>query len=107
MQRAAEPTRVIVVVVRTGGLAGLRREWRAEPAADDTAHWIELIDGCPWDDHPPSTRGADRYVWSIRARYDERPERVVELGDAQVDGPWRTLVDEVRAVAPRPVRRPR
>jgi hypothetical protein len=105
MDQPAEPTRVVVTVVRTGGLAGLRREWRAEPPADALGRWITLVDGCPWDDPTPPSRGADRYVWRIRARVDDQPEREAELGDGQVAGPWRTLVDEVRSVAPKPSRR--
>ena len=83
----------------------MRREWRAEPPADAVEHWIALIDGCPWDDEPTSgVRGADRFRWFIRARRDDEPEREAELGDTQISGPWRILVDEVRAIAPRPVK---
>ncbi|MFG6445116.1 hypothetical protein ACFXQA_07545 [Microbacterium sp. P07] len=96
---------MIVTVVRSGGIAGLRREWRAEPSPDAVAHWIALIDGCPWGEPIGESPGADRYRWQIRARRDEEPERQAELDDGQVEGPWRTLVDEVRALSPRPARR--
>lgn len=102
---AAEPI-VVVVVTRTGGIAGLRREWRAEPPASEAARWTTLIDDCPWDDvetGPP--RGADLYVWRIRAR-SRTPhsilERDAELQDPQVQGPWQALIDEVRASASSP-----
>ncbi|RKT36408.1 hypothetical protein DEU34_0921 [Microbacterium sp. AG1240] len=107
MQGATEP-RVVVTVVRSGGIAGLRREWRAEPAPDAVARWTELIDGCPWDDPPAAEPGADRYQWRIRARSDDAPPREVRLGDGGLAGPWRTLVDEVRAQSrPRRPERPR
>ncbi|MFG6401971.1 MULTISPECIES: protealysin inhibitor emfourin [unclassified Microbacterium] len=100
MNQAAEPTRVVVVVVRSGGLAGLRREWRAEPPPAEAPRWVSLVDECPWDDDAPPTSGADRYVWTIRAVLDELPPREVNLPDARLEGPWRTLVDEVRHNAP-------
>ncbi|GAB3631968.1 hypothetical protein GCM10027421_13210 [Microbacterium shaanxiense] len=86
----------LIVVIRTGGIAGIRRRWRVVPPHDEEPHWIELIDSCPWDD--PSAdpqRGADRYVWSIQARTPRaRLER--ELPESALDGPWRQLVDAVR-----------
>lgn len=102
-ERAAERTAspVVVTVVRTGGFAGLRREWRAEPDEEDVPHWFALIDDCPWDDagpFPPS--GADRFVWRVRAVCDTergRSERDAELPDERVRGAWRTLIDEVRS----------
>ncbi|GAA3630621.1 hypothetical protein GCM10022200_11700 [Microbacterium awajiense] len=89
---------VEVGVARTGGIAGIRREWRASPPPDQTAAWIELITRCPWDVTSPggAAGGADRFVWSIRARC-EGDVRRAELGDAEVTGAWRDLVDAVRA----------
>lgn len=89
---------LVVRVVRTGGLAGLRREWTAEPDPDETPRWIGLVDECPWDaasSVPP--RGADMFRWRISARCAGAPPRSAELDDAQLRGPWRDLVDEVRA----------
>ncbi|MCS3844659.1 hypothetical protein [Microbacterium sp. AK031] len=120
---------VLIVIVRTGGLAGMRRRWHVEPPREEAPRWIELIDHCPWDapdpaqsepPHPsptprdspqprptqpsptppsstptPTPRGADRFVWSIRARTPAaRLER--ELPDSALDGPWRRLVEAVR-----------
>jgi hypothetical protein len=104
MEQRAETPHLMVIVVRSGGIAGLRREWRAEPPADAIDHWIALIDGCPWDTPADATRGADRYRWFIRAQRDGGADREAELGDTDVSGPWRALVDEVRALSPRPVR---
>jgi hypothetical protein len=79
-------------------MAGIRREWQVEAEPAEAAVWIDLIDRCPWDQDPESGRGADRFVWSIRARTPgERRER--ELPDSALDGPWLALVDAVRAAA--------
>lgn len=86
---------VLIIVVRSGGLAGLSRRWQVEPAHDQTPRWVELIERCPWSDPDPSEQGADRYIWSILARTpDARHER--DVPEAALDGPWRELVEAVR-----------
>ena len=100
MSESPPPTdaQVVIAVVRTGGIAGIRRQWRVEAASDDAVEWVDLIDRCPWDQETESGRGADRFMWSIRARTpSERRER--ELPDSALDGPWRALVDAVRAAS--------
>lgn len=97
MSESPRPTdpRVVIAVVRTGGIAGIRRRWRVEPEPDEASTWIALIESCPWDDEDDTDRGADRFVWTIRARTpSEKRER--DLPDSQLDGPWRELVDAVR-----------
>lgn len=88
----------MVTVVRTGGIAGMRRQWRAEPTASDAEHWVALIQDCPWDDvgTDPESPGADRFVWAIAARTPDA-EHAAAVPDSDLHGPWRTLVDEVRA----------
>jgi hypothetical protein len=88
--------RIVIAVVRSGGIAGLRRRWRAQPAPEQAPAWIELVDRCPWDERlDPDARGADRYVWSIHARVrDQQLEQVVP--DTRLEGAWRELVDAVR-----------
>ncbi|GAA3933583.1 protealysin inhibitor emfourin [Microbacterium soli] len=92
----ADRSRVVIAVVRTGGMAGLRRRWRAEPAPERTPEWVALIDRCPWDEPLDADPvGADRYVWSIHVVLrDEQREQVV--ADAHLQGPWRELVDAVQ-----------
>jgi hypothetical protein len=99
---------VEVAVKRTGGFAGMTKQWRAEPPADEASVWIDLIAQCPWDapssvvpargdaadGRPPA--GADRFTWWIRARCGEQDEREAELPDDEVVGAWRELVDAVR-----------
>ncbi|MFB8388325.1 protealysin inhibitor emfourin [Microbacterium sp. NPDC055910] len=90
----------VVVVTRTGGVAGMRRAWRAEPGPDEAPVLIELIEQCPWDavaDPCDPPRGADRFVWRIHARCDDDREHDAELADAELTGAWRALVDAVRA----------
>ena len=93
---------VTVTVTRSGGIAGLRRTWRAEPASGEAPQWIALIDECPWEAVdamvPRAGRGADRYVWRVDARLGGA-ERVAALADPDVRGPWRELIDAVRAAA--------
>ncbi len=92
----AEPDRIVIAVVRSGGIAGLRRRWRAEPAPEVTPQWVALVERCPWDERiDDATTGADRYVWSIHARlHSQQLEQVVP--DTQLEGAWRELVDAVR-----------
>lgn len=86
---------IVIAVVRSGGIAGISRRWRIEARPAEAAEWIALIENCPWDATAPPRAGADRFVWSIRARTpSERRER--ELTDSELAGPWRALVDAVR-----------
>ena len=89
---------VVVTVVRTGGFAGLRREWTAAPSPAEASHWRALIDGCPWGDADGDAddAGADRFVWRIDARAGD-DERSAAVPETRLDGPWKSLVDEVQA----------
>jgi hypothetical protein len=90
---------IVVHVVRSGGFAGLNREWTAEPRPPEAERFKTLIDECPWDEatEPAPTRGADRFMWLISAMLADEPPLEAELPDTQLQGPWRELVDEVRA----------
>lgn len=88
---------MIVTVARTGGLAGLTRTWRVDVDAEpDTESWLVLLDGLPWSEvpHEPPVQ-PDRFVWLVTV--DARPAREAVLPEPQVTGPWRELVDRVRA----------
>ena len=87
---------VIVTVTRSGGIAGIRRSWRAQAAEDEASPWIARIQECPWDAaRLGRVQGADRFVWDVDARCGE-DERQAELADSDVRGPWRELIDAVR-----------
>ena len=91
---------IAVTVTRTGGIAGLRRTWRAQPDTAESSQWIALIDGCPWDAADPARpippTGADRFVWHVDARCGDAA-REAALADPEVQGPWRELIDAVRS----------
>lgn len=91
---------VVIVVVRSGGIAGMRRHWQVEADPQTAGAWIDLIDRCPWDQTTDTDEGADRFVWSIEARTPSE-RRESELNDSQIDGPWLALVDAVRDAARR------
>jgi hypothetical protein len=87
----------VVSVVRSGGFAGLRREWTVEVTAEDEAQrWLPIIDACPWD-QDESTGYPDGFVYAVRAA-----DRAAIVPENRLDGPWRQLVDEVRHAAETP-----
>ncbi|KEP74715.1 hypothetical protein HR12_05650 [Microbacterium sp. SUBG005] len=91
--------------MRSGGIAGLSKQWRAEAPPEREPHWRGLVESCPWDAAAETPTGADRYQWRIEVHRGDTAVRRARLGDSQVDGPWRALVDEVRKAAPE--RKPR
>jgi len=86
---------VVIAIVRTGGIAGRRRRWRVMPELNEATDWLTLIHQCPWDDPPVEHPGADRFVWSIRARTPE-VEHQRTITDAELDGAWKQLVQAVQ-----------
>lgn len=38
-----------ITVTRSGGFAGMRRQWSVEPAGPEEDRWRALVDACPWD----------------------------------------------------------
>ena len=81
---------LVVRVIRTGGFAGLRRQWEVEATSEDEAQaWWPLVEACPWDDTPDDGH-PDGFVYELHAN-----ERAATLPEQQVDGPWRDLVEAV------------
>ena len=98
---------VAVTVVRSGGLAGMRRRWVVEADASDADPWIALVEACPWDDcgsasasSASNPRGADRFSYRLSARV-RGAERQADLAESDAVGPWRTLIDAVRSASAR------
>jgi hypothetical protein len=87
-----------ISVVRTGGFAGLRREWRVSSADAPELDWRLLIDACPWSTVALPTPATDRFVWRIDV-HGGKHERRATLGDANLVGAWRELVDRVKSTA--------
>ena len=90
-----------ILVVRTGGFAGLRQQWRVE-AQDHADDWIALVRACPWGSVGRDEASRDRFVWRIEVRHIEArmPQKVrtASVPDALLVGPWRALVDRVQEV---------
>lgn len=110
---------VVVTVVRSGGIAGLRRQWRVQPDLEHRSEWERLVEACPWGDaasgpagpghsagsgDPAGSRESagpalgpdrDRYVWAIDAVLLDDHHHAT-MSDREVIGPWRDLVDRVR-----------
>jgi hypothetical protein len=81
----------VVSVVRSGGFAGLRREWTIEVTASDEAErWYPIIQACPWDEGETPGR-PDGFVYDVRAA-----DHAAVVPEDRLDGPWRRLVEEVR-----------
>ena len=84
----------VITVARTGGFAGLRREWTIEVSAPHEAErWRPIVEACPWDEVPPGTT-ADGFVHDVRAA-----DHSAVVAERELDGPWRDLVDAVRRSA--------
>ncbi len=98
-QREGEATarpraRVSILVVRSGGFAGISQQWRVE-AHDDAEEWLELVRACPWGAVGQDAASRDRFVWRIEAHLP-RTVKKASVPDAHLVGPWRELVDRVQ-----------
>lgn len=97
MEQTEHPV-VAVTVVRTGGFAGIRRQWSAQPPEPERPHWVMLIRQCPWEatETADTSGGADRFVWHIEAQLGE-DDHQAEVPETLLHGPWRDLVAEVQS----------
>ena len=99
-RQATEPSpaeaAIRILVVRSGGFAGIRQQWRVE-SGDDEDDWTALVTACPWDRVGVDAASRDRFVWRIEARMP-RVTRAAQVPDALLVGPWRALVDRVQEV---------
>jgi len=91
----AERTELSILVVRSGGFAGLTQRWLVEQPGD-ADDWIALLRACPWDAVGSDPAARDRFVWRIEARIARR-RRQASVPDRELTGPWRDLVDRVQA----------
>jgi len=80
----------VISVVRTGGFAGLRREWTVEIDDGEWPDWQRLVDACPWDSVPDDP-APDRFVYLISV-----PPHSARVPERRLTGPWRELADRVR-----------
>jgi hypothetical protein len=86
-------SRLSILVARSGGFAGIRREWRVDAREED---WLSLVDACPWGTWTTDDTSRDRFVWRIEVRTGRR-RRTARVADRDLDGPWRELVERVRS----------
>ena len=85
----------VMSVVRSGGFAGMRREWTIEiTAAAEAERWRPIIDACPWDEGE-ALGNPHGFVYTIQAA-----DHTAMISAHRLSGPWRQLVDEVRRGSP-------
>ena len=94
-----EATGFRILVVRSGGIAGLRQQWLVD-SPDELNEWLTLVQACPWDSVRPDPSSRDRFVWRIEAHLPQT-RHAASVPDRDLVGPWRTLVDRVRGVGAR------
>jgi len=86
-----------LVVVRTGGLAGMRRTWSSEVSSEEAEErWLPLLQD------PPESRasGNDRFTYEISVG-----QKAVTIPEQSLQGSWRELVDRAREGSSRQARR--
>jgi hypothetical protein len=102
---------VKITVQRSGGIAGMERVWSVQALTpDDRNQWQPLVEACPWDELPDTAASGagtgggavrtvqpDRFVYRIRAG-----GRRATLPEQDLVGPWRVLVETMRAAAELP-----
>ena len=98
----ARPDTWTILVVRSGGFAGLTREWRVSSTDHPEVDWVGLVEACPWNTATAPDHARDQFVWRIEAK-DTAKLRRATVPDSNLRGAWRNLVEEVKAVngAPR------
>lgn len=81
-----------VVVVRSGGFAGLTTSWEVGlDNVEDRESWLELLDRLPWADTAIERQKPDTYSYRIQCSTHR-----ITLPEHQVTGPWRELVERVQ-----------
>ena len=85
----------VITVARTGGFAGMRREWTVEVSApQDAERWRPIVEACPWDTTGEAPATPDGFVYDLRVA-----DHTAVVAERELDGPWRELVDAVRSTA--------
>lgn len=77
-----------LVVVRTGGFAGLTRVWSTQVSTEEAEQeWLPLLQDPP----PQEAGGADRFIYEITVG-----SAAVTLPEQCLQGRWRDLVERAR-----------
>lgn len=93
MARRAD--RLSVAVIRSGGVAAVRREWRATAEGQHAAELQALVESIPWESIPVHPAAPDRFVWSITVTGSGARRRVT-VPETVLDGALRELVAAVQ-----------
>lgn len=80
-----------VTIRRTGGFAGLKREWSVIIDPDEPA-WHELLERLPWRERSATAQGVDRYTYVVTCA-----RRTTEIPEHDFTGAWQELFDRVRS----------
>lgn len=83
-----------IVVRRSGGFAGLTRAWQVDTdARPDADRWADLVGALPRDAavQDAEAPAPDDFVWTVTVA-----RTTVTIPGRRLDGPWATLVAEVR-----------
>lgn len=83
-----------VSVVRTGGFAGLRREWRVTSASRPEVDWRPLVEACEWDAPVRSQQARDGFMWRIQAS-GPSCDCAATVAEPGVTAEWRELINAV------------
>ncbi|WP_312179999.1 protealysin inhibitor emfourin [Arthrobacter sp.] len=79
-----------LVVVRSGGIAGMRRKWSSEVSSQEAEErWLPLLQDPPSADPPAGV--PDRFTYEIWVG-----QNAVTIPEASLKGGWRELVDRAR-----------
>lgn len=87
-----------ITITRTGGFAGLRRQWVVavdQLTADRLVH--QMGDGSPGAVLDGSPADRDRFTYVFAAG----PHRIA-IAESRLDGPWRALLERAEDPPPRP-----
>ncbi|MBF4994193.1 hypothetical protein ITX31_08720 [Arthrobacter gandavensis] len=77
-----------LVVVRTGGMAGMRRTWSSEVSSEEAEErWLPLLREPPEE----SAGGPDRFTYEISVG-----QQAVTIPETSLKGRWRELVERAR-----------
>ena len=90
----ARPDTLTILVVRSGGFAGLSREWRVRSVDHPEVDWARLVEACPWRSVAADPASRDRFVYRITV---SAPRRRATVPEGALTGPWKALVDRVRS----------
>src|SRR5690554_6133623 len=78
MSHDAAPGELGIRVERTGGIAGLRREWSVHVHGEsEVERWTPVVEACPWEEEAPEPVQPDRFVYEIRVTLPNRERSAV------------------------------